>query len=212
MKGIIIFLFISFFSQLQAQHNHVLVVFSNQQAHTDRQELRQLFDKHLEYLDSLRLNNKLEAYGTFENGGSVAIIRSSDIRAVRDIMAKNPILTSQAFRAEYFHTHVRFGGFCPNAEGDMVRYNFVSYTSHITKFNVQHVPQLLKAHDDYLKEITATGNVLLEGVFSNSDGGFLIIKGDLAKEVITGDPTYLAGFTIPDIKDIFITSGMLCGG
>lgn len=92
----------------------------------------------------------------------------------------------------------------------MVKYNFVRYTSHITKFNVQHVPQLLKMHDDYLRKITTTGNVLIEGVFSNSDGGFMIIQGDLAKEVIMADPTYHAGFTIPEIRNVFLPEGAIC--
>jgi uncharacterized protein YciI len=199
-----------FFSNAIAQYEHVLVFFNKHQSGTNKQELSRLYNQHLEYIEALRDGGLLTAYGAFENGEGVAVFVDSDIKAVRDLAQKDPLIISNVFRAEYLHTDLRFGAFCPTADEEMEKYNFVRYTSHITKFNVQHVPQLLKMHDDYLKKISTTGNVLVEGVFSNSDGGFMIIQGDLAKEVITSDPAYQAGFTIPEINDVFMANGVLC--
>lgn len=188
----------------------MLVFFNKEQPDINKQELSGFYSKHLEYIEALKDDGILAAYGAFKNGEGVAVFEDSDIKAVRNVVEKDPLIASNAFGAEYFHTYLRLGAFCPASEEEVGRYNFVRYSSHITKFNVQHVPQLLKMHDDYLKKISTTGNVLVEGVFSNSDGGFMIIQGDLAQEVIMNDPTYQAGFTIPEINDVFLANGVLC--
>ncbi|MGK7391182.1 MAG: YciI family protein [Candidatus Cyclobacteriaceae bacterium M2_1C_046] len=176
----------------------------------EKEELLDIQEEHLTYLKKLQENGELEVFGAFAKGGEFLLFNINTIEQVREIIKKDPAVNAGIFRDEYFKSNVRFGNTCDPVGSKYMQHNFVRYTSHITKYNIQHVPQLLKMHDDYIKAVSETGNVLSEGVFANSDGGFMIIKGDLSKEVIINDPTVAAGFTIPEIRDIWMQEGIFC--
>ncbi|MEM7108416.1 MAG: hypothetical protein AAF519_09335 [Bacteroidota bacterium] len=76
---------------------------------------------------------------------------------------------------------------------------FVKYSSHITKFNVQDLPQLFKLHDEHLDKINTTGNILLEGFLDNDDGGVLVMIGTVDEKVISIDPAVVNGILEPEI-------------
>ena len=189
---------------------HILVFFTPQKIHTSAIDAGNLYNQHVNYVDSLKKDQVILAHGRLENDGEILLFHKSDIDEVKNLLQRDPVLITGLYRPEYFHTTINYGEFCEPASTVPEEFNLVRYTTHITKYNVQQVPQLLRMHDEYLKKIYATGNVAAGGVFTNSDGGFLIIRGNLASEVIMNDPTFQAGFIIPEISDIFIPEGTFC--
>lgn len=209
----LIFIFISLFSfgKVAKDSGHQVVVFLNvKSTNFEKGKLSELQKEHLNYLKSLQGNNQLEIFGAFDKGGEFLLFNLAAIDQVSEIISRDPAVIAGIFRPEYFKSNIRHGDACDPTGSNYIQHNFVRYTSHITKYNVQHVPHLLKMHDDYIKKVSKTGNVLKEGVFANSDGGFMIIKGDLSKDVIINDPTVAAGFTIPEIHDIWMQEGIFC--
>jgi uncharacterized protein YciI len=69
------------------------------------------------------------------------------------------------------------------------------------------VAEILKKHDDYLSEIKKSGNIIAEGIFNDTDGGILIMKGDLDKKVIESDPAVQEGLLGIDIKKWYVAKG-----
>ena len=69
----------------------------------------------------------------------------------------------------------------------------VKYNSHITKFNVQDSPELFRMHDEHIKNIISAGNVVLEGVLDNDDGGFMLMIGNVEDQVLNLDPAVVNG-------------------
>lgn len=202
---------LSFIPPMQNEREFTIVFLNKEPTDVSEDSLEIIYDQHLQYISAI--NNKnigIKLTGSLGSGGGFLILNSSSIEEVEEFIGNSPGVFKGLYRPEYFNTKLRLGEFCDAEGSSLQRHNFVRYTSHITKYNVQHVPQLLKAHDDYIKEILKTGNVLAEGVFDNSDGGFMIIKGTLSTEVITNDPTVSAGFTIPEINDIWIYKGTFC--
>lgn len=61
-----------------------------------------------------------------------------------------------------------------------------------------------------MDKIIKTGNVLLEGFFDISDGGIMIVKGQIGNDVIISDPTVQEGFIVPQIRELNIAKGVFC--
>ena len=91
----------------------------------------------------------------------------------------------------------------------MVNYDFIRYTINFTKYNIKEAAENAEKHDDYLKKIAATGNVVAEGTLGE-DGGILIIQGELQKGVIEGDPSLVQGLYLIDYKKLYVAKGAFC--
>lgn len=92
----------------------------------------------------------------------------------------------------------------------MVSYHFVRYVSNLTKYNIQDAPDTFRKHDDYLKKIIQTGNVVTEGIFGEREGGILVLRGELQKEVIESDPSINEGLFQIEFKKLYIAKGAFC--
>jgi hypothetical protein len=92
----------------------------------------------------------------------------------------------------------------------MTQYNFVRFDAIITKSTATNFPEILKRHDDYLKQIGKTGAVVTEAIFGDRDGGILIVRGDLQPEVIESDPAVQEGLLQYQVKRLNIAKGSFC--
>ncbi len=197
-----------------AQSNSYIFVFLNSRkdkAELPKAELDKLMEGHLANLARLAREGKLLVAGPFNNGGGIFIFNSTSIEEVKAWLSTDPGIQAKRWNIETLHYTSRQGGVCAaDTTAEMVEYRFIRYTSNITKFNVQQGPKTFKAHDDYLKQIIATGNVITEGIFDNDDGGILIMKGDLNKEVIQNDPAVKEQFLLVTFKDLWIAKGSFC--
>lgn len=166
---------------------------------------------HMANIQRLAAEDKLLVAGPFEKGGGIFILNTNSVSEAREWINTDPAIRANRYKIEILPWTPRSGSVCKVSEDTkMVFYTFIRYQSHITKFNVQQAPEWFLKHDQYLRDIIKTGNVISEGVFDNSDGGVLIMKGGLEPEVIMTDPAVKNGILQPDIKTIWVGQGSFC--
>ncbi len=174
-------------------------------------ELGKLMEGHLANIERLASEGKLLVAGPFEGGGGIFIFNSTSMSEVNEWLSTDPGVQAKRWRLELFPYIPRVGSACAAKEPyEMVTYQFIRYTSTITKFNVQKAGETFKKHDDYLARIVKTGNVVAEGVFDNADGGILVMRGDVDEELITADPAMEDGMLEIDFKKLWIAKGSFC--
>jgi uncharacterized protein YciI len=146
--------------------------------------------------------------GPFEGGGGIFIFNSKSIAEVNEWLQNDPGVQNKRWNVEIQPYRPRLG--TPRLVSEpyqMTSYQFIRFSSYIAKFNVYDVPEILKKHDEYLSEIKKSGNVVAEGIFNDTDGGILIIKGELDKKVIESDPAVVEGLLVIDMKKWYVARG-----
>jgi len=173
-----------------------------------KEQIDKIMEGHFANIKKLANEGKLLVAGPFEGGGGIFIFNSKSIDEVNEWLKNDPGVVNKRWNLEVLSYRPRLG--TPRLVKEpyqMVDYNFVRFTSYISKFNAYDVPAILKKHDDYLGEIKKSGNVVAEGIFNDTDGGILIIKGDLDKKVIESDPAVVEGLLSIDFKKWFVAKG-----
>lgn len=166
---------------------------------------------HMANIERLAKEGKLISAGPFDGGGGIFIFNSKSIDQVNEWLKTDPGVVANRWRIEVLPYFPRIGAACAVGEKyEMVTYQFIRYVPNIAKFNIQEAPQIFKKHDDYLKGIVKTGNVIAEGIFGDSEGGILVIRGDLQNEVIETDPAVREGLLEIEIKKLWIAKGAFC--
>ncbi|MEL7005605.1 MAG: hypothetical protein AAFN93_23180 [Bacteroidota bacterium] len=166
---------------------------------------------HLQNIGKMVRQGKLSVAGPFEGGGGFFILNTSDTKKAKNWLASDPAIAAERFRIEILPWQPREGSVCIVDESvEMVSYTFVRYNTNITKFNVRVAPELFQQHEEYIKQIVKTGNVISEGVFANSDGGMMVLKGSVDPNVVMNDPTVANGIIEPIIKRVWVGKGSFC--
>lgn len=213
MKRILlaIFLFVSLLMQAQDKFVYVFLNTNPDKEELTKEEVDSLQRGHLKNIQKLAAEEKLLVADPFEGGGGIFIMNTTSSKEAIEWISTDPAIAANRYRIETLPWTRRVGGVCPvDSTADFVTYTFIRYNTHITKFNVQQAPQWFKAHDDYLEKIKAAGNVISEGVFDNSDGGVMVMKGDVEPEVIMSDPAVRNGIIQPEIKKVWVGKGSFC--
>lgn len=182
-------------------------------AELTKEEVDKLMQGHLANITRLAKEGKLLVAGPFDGGGGIFIFNTTSSDTVRQWLSTDPGIQANRWRLEMFPYLPRIGSVCsvpPDVE--MVTYTFIRYTSTITKFNVQKSGETFKKHDDYLKQIVKTGNVITEGIFPPRDGGILIMKGDVDPAIIEQDPSLSEALLSVDMKKLWVGKGSFCEG
>jgi uncharacterized protein YciI len=127
---------------------------------------------------------------------------------VREWLKPDPGIQNNRWNVEMQSYNPRFG--IPRLVKEpyqMTSYTFIRFDSRVAKFNVNMVAGILKKHDEYVDEIKKSGNVVAEGIFNDTDGGILIMKGEFDKKVVESDPAVEEGLLSIDIKKWFVAKG-----
>jgi uncharacterized protein YciI len=193
-----------------AQYNRIFVFLNKRtdKAELPKEQVDKLMEGHLANINRLAKEGKLVAAGPFDGGGGIFIFNSSSIEEVKRWLATDPGVQAERWKIEMLPFQFRLGKDMPLKEPyEMVSYQFIRYTPNIAKFNIQEVPELFVKHDDYLKEFKRTGNVIMEGIFGDTEGGVLVMKGDLDSAVIERDPAVQQGLLQFEIKKLWIAKG-----
>lgn len=201
---------LSAFSQ-EPQYTFVFLNSRKDKAELPKEEVDKLMQGHMANITRLATEGKLLVAGPFDGGGGIFIFNSTSSDTVKQWLSTDPGIQANRWRVEMFPYLPRVGSVCtvrPDAE--MVTYTFIRYTSTITKFNVQKSGETFKKHDDYLKQIVKTGNVITEGIFPPRDGGILIMKGEVDPELIEQDPSLSEALLSVDIKKLWVGKGSFC--
>ena len=193
-----------------AQYNRIFVFLNKRtdKAELPKEQVDKLMEGHMANINRLAKEGKLVAAGPFDGGGGIFIFHSTSLEEVKSWLATDPGVQADRWKIEMLPFQFRLGKDMPLKEPyEMVSYQFIRYTPNIAKFNIQEVPELFVKHDDYLKEIKRTGNAIMEGIFSDTEGGVLVMKGDLDSAVIERDPAVQQGLLQFEIKKLWIAKG-----
>jgi uncharacterized protein YciI len=214
IKRLATLLFILSTHVLCAQSPELIFVFLNKR--TDKTELpeaevKKIMDGHLTNIQRLVKEGKLISAGPFDAGGGIFIFKSKSAAEVKEWLKTDPGIQAERWRVEVLPYFPRVGSACAVGEKyEMVTYQFIRYIPNIAKFNIQDAPQIFKKHDDYLKGIIKTGNAVAEGTFGDTEGGILVIKGELDREVIELDPAVREGLLELEFQKLWIAKGGFC--
>jgi len=215
MKNVLlVLLVVSVTPQLCAQSKSSVFILLNKR--TDQQELPKeqidkLMEGHIAYTKKMAKEGKLLAAGRFEGGGGIFIFDTNSKERVSEWIQNDPAMQADQWSAEILLYTPRYGSICALQEPTQTtKYSFVRYIPNIAKFNVQDAPELFGKHDNYLKEIKKTGNVIAEGIFGDHEGGILVMKGEIQAEVIENDPAVREGLLDVDRKQLYIAKGTFC--
>ncbi|MBS1554670.1 MAG: hypothetical protein JSU09_07070 [Bacteroidetes bacterium] len=173
-----------------------------------KEQLDKIMEGHMTNIGRLAKEGKLMAAGPFEGGGGIFIFNSNSIERVKEWLATDPGVKAERWRVEIQPFYVRIGKVVLVKEPyEMVTYSFVRFTPNIAKFNIQELPEIFVKHDNYLKQLNRTGNVVGEGIFGDTEGGVLIMKGDVQSSVFEADPAVQEGLLQLETKKLFIAKG-----
>ncbi len=197
-------------TSVTAQQNQVFV-FLHKRADLPampKEQVDRMMEGHMANINQLAREGKLVAAGPFEGGGGIFIFNSNSIETVKEWLATDPGVKAERWRVELQPFYVRVGKVAlVNEPYEMVTYSFVRFIPNITKFNIQELPEIFLKHDNYLKQLNRTGNVVGEGIFGDTEGGVLIMKGDVQSSVFDADPAVQEGLLQLETKKLFVAKG-----
>ena len=191
-----------------------ILVFLNKR--TDKKELPkeevdELMKGHLANMDRLVEEGKLIVAGPFDGGGGIFIFKSNSVDETKVWISTDPAVKAELWNIEIFPFKPRKGGVCLVHEPyEMVTYSFIRFIPQITKFTASTYPQIFKRHDEYLTTLDVTGNVVSEGTFGETEGGILVMKGDLENEVVENDPGVKEMLMEFEVKKLWVAKGAFC--
>lgn len=217
MKKIVVafsFLVLCNLYALSAQPTSYVFVFLHTRADKaalPKEEVDKIMTGHMANINKMAKEGKLLAAGPFEGGGGIYIFNSTSKENVNEWIKTDPGIQANRWKVEILLYSPRWGSVCAVKEPyEMTMYSFVRYIPNIAKFNVQEAPEIFGIHDDYLKEIKKTGNVIAEGTFGENEGGILIMKGKVLSEVVENDPAVREGLLELSMKDLYVAKGSFC--
>ena len=163
-------------------------------------------------ISRLAQEGKLIAAGPFEGGGGIFIFNTTSVEEATSWLSTDPGVQANRWNVEILPYTPRTGSVCKaNPPYEMVNYHFIRFTAIVTKSTAQNYPDILKRHDEYIKaKFSSTGNIITEGIFGDADGGILVLKGDLQKEIFDTDPGVQEALLQVDVKKLFIAKGSFC--
>ena len=184
---------------------------STQNQELSKEEVDKLMQGHMANIERLAKEGKLLAAGPFEGGGGLFIMNTTSIDEAKEWIGTDPGIKANRWDVEVYPYQPRVGGICPVGEKyEMTNYSFIRFTAQVSKFTASTYPQIIKKHDDYLKQIVNTGNVVTEAIFGPNDGGILIMKGDVQRSVFENDPGVQEALIDLTIKKLYIAKGSFC--
>jgi uncharacterized protein YciI len=198
----------------QAQAPEFIFVFLNKKAASDKtpkEVVDKLMEGHMANIDRLAKEGKLVAAGPFEGGGGIFIFKSSSTEEVKEWLQTDPAVKAERWNVEVLPYFPRQGSVCAVTEPyEMVTYTFIRYVPDITKFNIAYAPDSMRSHDLYLEKLAGSGNVVTEATFGSSDGGILVMRGDVGPSLTEEDPAVADGVLTADVKKLWIARGAFC--
>jgi len=175
------------------------------------EESKKIMDGHMANINRLASEGKLISAGPFEGGGGIFILNTTSVDDAKQWLSTDPGVQAKRWDIEMFPYTPRIGSACSlNPPYDMVMYTFVRFDAIVSKPTAATFPMIIKKHDDYLKKLSETGNVVAEGIFGDNEGGILVMKGDIQRDVIESDPGIQEGLLEFKILQLYIAKGAFC--
>jgi uncharacterized protein YciI len=176
-----------------------------------KEELDKLMQGHLANINRLAQEGKLIVAGPFDGGGGIFILNTISLDEANLWLSTDPGIQANRWNIETLHYHPRIGSACAVKEPyEMVVYTFVRFSPNLLKETIRDYPVLWRQHEDYIRQLLPSGNVITEGIFDPQEGGILVLKGELNPEVLESDPAVAAGTLLFEIKKLWVAKGAFC--
>ncbi len=180
-------------------------------AELPKEEVDKIMEGHMANINRLASEGKLVAAGPFEGGGGIFIFNSGSVAEVKEWLQTDPGIRAERWNVEILPYEPRIGGVCTVGEPyEMVSYTFVHFKPQVMKFNVQNAEETLEKHFDFVKKLSASGNVVTEATFGGLDGGILVMRGEVQQEAILGAPAVAESIYEAEFKKLWIAKGAFC--
>jgi uncharacterized protein YciI len=213
MKRLITLYFLCITAASWAQNSYS-IVFLNKKADAEKlpkEQQEKIMTGHMNNMKSLANEGKLLAAGPFDGGGGIFVMSSSNTNEVKNWISTDPGVQANRWNVEILPYMPRHGSICIVAEPyEMVNYSFFRFDAVVSKPTAATFPEIIKKHNDYLKKVIDTGNVIAEGIFGDNDGGIIVMKGDIKSRVFESDPGVQEGLIELTAKKLYIAKGSFC--
>lgn len=176
-----------------------------------QEEVKKIMEGHLTNIQRLAKEKKLLVAGPFDGGGGIFIFNSTSVDSVATWLSADPGVQAKRWNIEILPYQPRIGGVCAVGESyEMITYTFVRFIAQVTKSTAGNYPEILRRHELYIKEkFLKNDSVITEGIFGN-DGGMLVLRGEISKEIFEADPGVQEALLQVDIKKLWIAKGSFC--
>jgi uncharacterized protein YciI len=176
-----------------------------------KEESKKIMDGHMANIEAMAKDKRLLAAGPFEEGGGLFVMNTSSTDDIRKWLAADPGVQAQRWNLEMLPYTPRYGGVCPvQAPYQMVMYSFIRFDAVVSKYTASTYPQIINKHNEFLKKLAETGNVVTEAIFGEHDGGIVVMKGKVTKEIFEADPAVQDGLIELTMKQLYIAKGSFC--
>lgn len=207
------FLFFIFSIPLFAQQKQYTFVFLHKKENPElpKEQIDKIMEGHMANIGRLAKEGKLVVAGPFEGGGGIFILNTTSVDEAKSWLSTDPGIQANRWNIEMLPFTPRIGGACVAPQPyEMTMYSFVRFIATVSKFTASTYPQILHRHDEYIKQISLTGNVIAEGTFGEHDGGILIMKGSVSNELFEKDPGVQESLIELSIKSLWVAKGSFC--
>ncbi|CAN5565150.1 hypothetical protein BH10BAC4_BH10BAC4_21490 [soil metagenome] len=180
-------------------------------AELPKEQLDKIMEGHMANITRLAKEKKLVAAGPFEGGGGLFIFKSNSKNQVEEWLGTDPGVQAHRWDVEIHPYTPRKSSLCTAPEPyEMTMYNFIRYEVNISKDTFSESTQAINEHNQYLKNLYNDPDTIAEAVFGSDEGGILIMKGDLKKEIIEKDPAVQKQVVSVTYKKLYIAKGSFC--
>jgi uncharacterized protein YciI len=201
-----------FYTDAQPQAYTIVFLNKNQDAsQMSKAEVDKIMEGHTSKREQLAKEGKLLVAGPFDGGGGIYIMKTGSVEEATTWIADDPGIVAKRWIVEIFPYKPRQGSVCPVGEKyTMTNYVFIRFDAIVHKSTAQNFAQLIREHDDYLRMISQNGNVITEAIFGERDGGILILKGEVQRDLLDADPAVQQGLIQYQIKKFYTAKGSFC--
>lgn len=193
------------FTALQAQEQYI-AVFLRKKPDVNDQVME---NQHLRVIGQMSEAGILANGGPFENDDELLILQSSVEEARKWLQEP----TATLYDLELFSLEIRYGKICPpQVPYEMKTFTLVRYqpTNQIASYKSNSDFQVRTGHEEHLKRLITSGQVIMEGSFGGNDGGMIIYNKDALNNTVSRDPAILKGYLLADRQTIWLNKGSFC--
>lgn len=214
MRFLILAILLNFSSTAFSQSKTYSFIFLNKKTDADslpKEQIDKIMEGHMANINRLAAEGKLISAGPFEGGGGIFILNTTSLDTAKHWLSTDPGIAANRWNIEILPYKPRIGSACTVSEPyEMVMYQFVRYKKPVTASPARSYAKRFYKHDKLLKQFAKNGNVVTEGIFGIYDGGILVLKSEIEKEVLEADPTVQEGLLELEIKQLWIAKGAFC--
>ena len=192
----------------QTKHTLLIVPYSENEPVSSSE-----ISNHMSYMNSMYDNHQILLSGELnEIPGYFYILNTGDKSIAKNWISGDSLILKKSRKIEYRPFTLIYEKVCDEniAHQKNTAYTLILNNTYLTKFNIREAPHYHREHENFIKSIVKTGNVLLWGIFDNTDGTIILMQGSTNPEIFSLDPMVQIGFIVPEVKDITLSPKIFC--